>query len=419
MSAVPRLVRSSPWLRGLPREVVVLAMIAFCVALGFGIVAPAIPIFAVSFGVTAFAAGAVVSVFALMRFVSAPGAGAAVNRLGERVVLSAGLIIVAISSLLAGLAGTYSQLVVMRGIGGVGSAMFTVAAMALLLRTTHRDQRGRASSAFQAGFLFGGVTGPALGGLVVGISLRAPFFLYAATLLLATAVALVFLRGTAVSPDDADTVASSDAGSAPATAPGGPTAPNPGFTLVSALANRSYRAALLANLNNGLITFGIRMAIVPLFVTQALGLDPAWVGVGFLISAGFQAAALVPAGRVADRRGRKPALIIGATATLAGMVVLVIGLNSAVYLMAMVLLGIGGAFLGAAPPAMVGDIIGRHPGGTVVSVFQMISDFGAICGPLLAGWLADRAGFHAAFAIGVVTAAALLLSAIRLPRLAR
>ena len=42
---------------------------SFCVALGFGIVGPAIPIFANEFGVTVFWASAVVSVFAFMRLV--------------------------------------------------------------------------------------------------------------------------------------------------------------------------------------------------------------------------------------------------------------------------------------------------------------------------------------------------------------
>ena len=114
--------------RALPPEVAVLTAVAFSVALGFGIVAPAIPLFAKDFGVTNFAASAVISVFALVRFVSAPVAGRLVNRLGERVVLAAGIGIVGISSLLAGLSGSYAQLVVLRGVGGFGSAMFTVSA---------------------------------------------------------------------------------------------------------------------------------------------------------------------------------------------------------------------------------------------------------------------------------------------------
>ncbi|MEK9737008.1 MAG: MFS transporter [Candidatus Nanopelagicales bacterium] len=92
-----------PLLKDLPVEVAVLASIAFFVALGFGIVIPSIPIFAESFGVTALAASAVVSAFALMRFISSPLAGSLTNRLGERRVLATGLAIVAVSSALAGL----------------------------------------------------------------------------------------------------------------------------------------------------------------------------------------------------------------------------------------------------------------------------------------------------------------------------
>ena len=122
----------------------VLVGVNFSVALGFGIVAPAIPLFAKEFGVGNLAAGAVISVFALMRFVSALGAGRLVDRIGERLVLGIGIGIVAVSSLLAGLAQSYGQLVVLRGAGGVGSAMFTVSSVALLLRVVAPEQRARA-----------------------------------------------------------------------------------------------------------------------------------------------------------------------------------------------------------------------------------------------------------------------------------
>ena len=89
-----------PLLKDLPVEVAVLASIAFFVALGFGIVIPSIPIFADSFGVSALAASAVVSAFALMRFVSSPFAGSWTNRFGERNVLAAGAL--PLSTLLGG-----------------------------------------------------------------------------------------------------------------------------------------------------------------------------------------------------------------------------------------------------------------------------------------------------------------------------
>ena len=84
--------------KGMPREVVVLSAVAFCVALGFGIVAPAIPIFAQEFQVSAFWARSVISAFALMRLVGALPAGWLVDRVGERTTLIVGLTIVAVSS---------------------------------------------------------------------------------------------------------------------------------------------------------------------------------------------------------------------------------------------------------------------------------------------------------------------------------
>ena len=56
------------------------------------------------------------------------------------------------------------------------------------------DQRGRATGMWQSGFLVGAIAGPAIGGPLTDISLRAPFFVYAVTLAVAGSIALVFLR---------------------------------------------------------------------------------------------------------------------------------------------------------------------------------------------------------------------------------
>ena len=178
----------------LPRDVVVLGLIAFCVAVGFGVLVPVLPVYARSFGVGNLAVGAVISMFALMRLASSPFCGRLITRFGERAVLSTGIFIVAVSSGLAGISQTYPQLLALRGVGGIGSAMFTVSAMTLLLGSTGPELRGRAAGFFQGGFLIGGMTGPAVGGLLSAISLTAPFFFYAGTLAVAGAVGLALLR---------------------------------------------------------------------------------------------------------------------------------------------------------------------------------------------------------------------------------
>ena len=406
-----RAVRKTPLLSDLPREVAVLASIAFFVALGFGILIPSIPIFASTFGVNAFQAGIVISVFALVRFVTSPLSGVLVNRFGERLVLSSGLFIVAISSLAAGFSQSYGQLVVLRGAGGLGSSMFTVSAMALLLRVVSSDQRGRASSAFQGGFLFGGVAGPAVGGIVVAWSIRAPFFVYAATLMAATLVSLVFLsrvrlleREEMVSAGQATKLEE----------------------LREALKDKAYQAAIGSNFVTGFVVFGLRASIVPLFVVEGLQRGASLSGVGFLVAAGVQAVFLLPAGRMADTRGRRPALLFGTISLALGMTMLALSdLTSNIvgnagmagvflFLLAMGIQGFGGAFMGSAPSALVGDIMGGRKGGVVIATFQMMSDVGAILGPLIAGVLVDAFDFDWAFAVGAALALVPIVLVLRM-----
>lgn len=389
--------RETPLLKGLPREVAVLSAIAFCVALGFGILAPALPVFAREFGVSALQASAVISVFALVRFITSPFAGALVDRLGERTVLATGLLIVSASSFAAGFSQTYVQLLTLRGIGGMGSSMFTVSSMALLLRVVDSDQRGRAAGAFQGGFLLGGVAGPAVGGIVVAWSIRAPFFVYAFTLLAAAAVALIFMARSRLH-DREELVSHGEA--------------NKLEQLRVALRDRAYQAALGTNLVTGFVVFGMRSAAVPLFVTEGMDRGASLTGIGFLVAAAIQAVLLLPAGRMADTEGRRKALLIGTSGLTIGMVVLTLTdvavngvgtqavLATVLFLLAMAIQGFSAAFLGSAPAAVVGDIMGGRKGGIVVATFQMMSDLGAVVGPLVAGFLVDSFDFDWAFAAG-------------------
>ncbi|MBO0817219.1 MAG: MFS transporter, partial [Actinobacteria bacterium] len=185
--------RPSPF-RDLPREVPILTSVSFTVALGFGIVAPGIPGFARHFGVSTAAAASVISAFAVMRVAGALPAGRLVDRFGKRAVMAAGIAVVAVSSVLAGFSGSFVQLIILRGAGGLGSAAFSVAAQALLLSSVPAGHRGRASGLFTGGFLVGGISGPAIGGLIAAWSLRAPFFIYGGMLVIPALIAATVLR---------------------------------------------------------------------------------------------------------------------------------------------------------------------------------------------------------------------------------
>ncbi len=389
----------------LPREVGVLAVVAFVVALGFGIVAPAIPLFARSFGVGTTAVGLAVSAFAFFRFVSAFSGGSLVERLGERAVLAAGLALVAVTTGIAGLATSFPVFLWLRAAGGVGSAMFTVAALALLLRVAPPTARGRAAATYQGGFILGGIVGPAAGGLLTEVSPRLPFFLYAASLLVAGAVALVLLRPSAI-----ERAAAADGS---AVVPGDP---SPGAVpLRSALRSRAYVAALVANLGVGWVLFGVRNSLVPIYVTEELGRSAAWAGAGLLVGSVAQALALLRSGRLADTWGRRPSLLLGTTTGTAALALLVLPPATGVFLLSMATYGLAAALLASVPAALVGDVSPAR-GGRVVAVFQMSADLGAVAGPLVAGWLTDVASYQAAFAASTAVVAAGLVATLALPR---
>ena len=372
-----------------PREVAVLTTVGFFVALGYGMVVPIIPVFAKSFGVSTLAATSVVSVFAAMRLVAATPGGRLVNRFGERQMLWTGLSFVAISTFLAGLSQTFTQLLVLRGMGGLGSVMFSVSSMSLLLRSVEKEKRGRASATYQGGFLLGSLSGPALGGLFVNENIRLPFFFYTVTLVLAIATAYIALpKGLGkASIDNSEST-------------------EPAMLASEAMRQRRYWAALVANFANGFSSFGLRVALIPLFVIEALQGDPRLASFGFFVAAIIQAAFLFPAGRVSDFRSRKAAILIGNAMLTIGLVAIIWQETVATYFIAMALMGGATAFLSSGPSATVGDIVGHRRGGPVVARYQMTNDFGAIIGPLILGALHDSTG---SYAIPFIVALAIVL----------
>jgi MFS family permease len=286
--------------------------------------------------------------------------------------------------------------------------------VSIVLHVASQRVRGRAMSVYRSGFLLGGIVGPGLGGAALGISLRAPFFLYAGTLALASAVALGFLgRQRSSAPDVEGPVEGADTGTAAVPTVEAPSdSPEPGLRDV--LRTVEYQAALVTNLAVGLAVFGLRSALVPLLFVHALHTSNSWVAWAFLVSALVQTALMLPAGRWSDTAGRRPALVTGAFVSAAGLAMLAVGGSVWLAMTAMAVFGAGSAFLGSAPAALVGDVAGRRSG-TVVAVFNMASDLGAVVGPVLAGYLVDHGSFAAAFGLGAVVVALAGLLGLRLP----
>ena len=382
--------------RDLPREISILVFASFFVAVGFGIVMPAIPVFAKSFGVSNAAIGLMVSAFAITRFSSGLISGTLVDRFGERTVFSSGVFMVSFFTLLAGLAQTYHQLLFFRAAGGLGSSMFSVAAGSVIMRSVDDNHRGHALSVYNGAFLFGGIAGPAIGGLLSVISLRAPFFVYSAMLLCSGVVAFFFLKGEKIGKHSSS---KNDL--------------NP-TSISQALKMKPYRIALVLTFIFTWVFFGLRASILPVFVTEQLHSTTTVVGFGFAISAILQGVFILPAGRYSDEKGRRLASVIGVNIGFVGIFFLAISTQVWMFIVSMLIFGLAGAYLSTTPSSIVGDII-KGKGGKVIAIFQMAGDAGMMVGPIVIGWISDLYSYRTAFALSAVIFLIAIYLAYQLP----
>lgn len=375
----------------IPRTIWVLVGAAFIIALGYGLIAPVLPQFAGSFGVSMAAAGAVISIFALARLLGAPGAGRLVDRLGSRPIYLTGLLIVAGATFLVAFVNAYWQILALRFIAGFGSTMFTLSAQALIVRVTHPSIRGRANALYASAFLVGNVVGPIIGAALSFLGFRAPFVIYG----LAVAAAAVAVGGlTQPRP-----------GSEPLPAA------KPKMRVRQAWQTSTYKALLAAGFTNGFVNMGSRVAILPLFAAAVFERGGAAAGLALTAFAFGMAVTLQFSGRLADSLGRRPMVAAG----LATSGVFTALLGGATSFWPLVLLsaaaGIGAGLMSPATQATLADIIGNErSGGTVLSTYQMTQDAGSILAPVLLGAVAEAAGFQAAFGVcGAVCAATLVI----------
>ncbi|MCV7379359.1 MFS transporter [Mycobacterium alsense] len=358
------------------------------IALGYGVVSPVLPSFARTFGVSIGAATFVITIFSLARLCFAPASGQLVRRFGERPTYLYGLLVVALSTAACAFAHSYWQLLVFRALNGVGSTMFFVSAFGLMIRISPPDARGEVAGLFTTSFLLGAIGGPVVGSLTAGWGLGAPFIVYGVVLLGMVVVLYYSLRDSEL------------------TAPGHVT--RTAVTMREALRHRAYRSALLSNFATGWSVFGLRISLVPLFVSDVMGRG---VGITGLILATFAAGnalAVIPSGYVSDRVGRRRLLMVGQATS--GMATIWLGAVSSlpVFLVVACVTGATAGIFMSPLQAAAADILGSEArAGSPVAAVQMMSDVGAIVGSVAVGQIAG----HLTFGLGFVVSGVVLLVA--------
>lgn len=377
--------RAAPANTRLPSSVWILLAATLAIAMGFGLIAPVLPTLAndmareVAPGAVTTATSVVISSFAVLRLLWATPAGSLVGRFGERAIYISGVLVVALSSALIPFAGGYWQLLIFRALGGIGSVMFTVSAMGILFRIAPWHLRGRVSALYGATFMLGNMLGPVLGGSLAEFGVRVPFLSYAAGLVIAAIVIGLFMPAAPL-------------------AAGRGTSAAPPMKLSEAWADGAYRANLAVLFAHGWANMGVRVAVVPVFVSVVVSPSPWVAGVAMALFALGTAVMLPFSSRYADLSGRKPLIVVGVLFAATFTAVLGFAHGYAVVFAICLLSGMGVGIFNPAAQAVVADVVGSdRPAGRVIATTQMATDIGSIIGPIAVGIIIDASGFGIGF----------------------
>jgi MFS transporter, DHA1 family, tetracycline resistance protein len=148
--------------------------------MGWGLIIPVMPkliseLKNVSINEASSYGSVLISAYAITQFIFAPIIGNLSDRFGRRPVLLASLLGFGIDYIILALSPTYGWLFAGRIIAGITGASFTTGA-AYIADISTTETRAKNFGLIGAAFGLGFVIGPALGGLLAGLGIRAPFY---------------------------------------------------------------------------------------------------------------------------------------------------------------------------------------------------------------------------------------------------
>ena len=143
---------------------------------------------------------------------------------------------------------------------------------------------------------------------------------------------------------------------------------------------------------------GMFFNFVPIYLDQQFALSEAQIGLVLGIFGLSMAVTHIPAGRLADRLGRRPLLITAWLMGLAATVLMGFGAALPLFLAGLFLYGLT-AFVSSPMSSYVTAARGNWPVGTALSLTTVAFSSGMALGPVTGGWLGERYGMQTTFLV--------------------
>jgi DHA1 family multidrug resistance protein-like MFS transporter len=348
-----------------------LSLVSALVILGFAVISPVLPQYALSFSVPVALTGWAVSAYALARLLMDLPAGILADRFGRKRNMIAGLLLVIVSSALSGFAPTFAWLVIGRVVQGLGSAFYMTSATAWVAQVSAGEYRGRFMSLY-SGLVFAGTAfGPTIGGYSAAhFGLNGPFFVYGG-------LAVLSLWATALLKEPE---AKTNARRVSLTG------------VKTVLTNGPFLLVTSAVLALFFLRAGVRSTLVPLYASLNLGFSEQEIGLLLTVPAIVTTLVTIPAGWLSDRIGRRTPIRTCLFLSAVSVVLIpLLGTTAGALFAVMAFYGLATGLQGsiAAWPA---DVAPHEQLGTAMGVYRVVGDIGFFFGPITVTYIAGATG---------------------------
>ncbi|MEQ1656862.1 MAG: MFS transporter [Nitrospira sp.] len=344
---------------------------------------PVLALFAEHLGAGPERIGLIVSVSTLTGVLLKLPSGALSDIYGRRFLLRIGVVAFGLPPFLYLFITDLNSLTVLRFVHGLATAIFAPSALATVAEL-YRERRGAALGTYTACTQSGALLGPFIGGYLAHVA-GFDFAFVAAGVCGCIAIVLFYSLHL-----DVATPRVHQKGMRPLLAEMWK-----GFAIVA-----QNRKVLITSATDGakMIANGALMAFLPLY-GLTVGLNPGEVGLLFSVQAGTSFFSKPIMGRVSDRVGRQPLIIIGLLICAATFVCMPHVSIFAGLLLLSAGFGFGEAVVSSSSSAFVADSSEFKTLGAGMGMQGTIGDIGHASGPLLAGILIANMSYAGAFTI--------------------
>src|SRR5690606_17387714 len=367
--------------------------------LGFGIVIPVLPFYALELGATALEVTLLIASFSAMQMAATPIWGRVSDRRGRRPLIIAGLFASAVSYLIFGLATSLTMLLLSRMAAGAAGGTISVA-HAYIADTTKAEEGAQGMGLIGAAAGLGGMLGPAVGGFFSEISLAAPGFV-AAGLCALNGIAAIFLLPESRPADRRSAK------------PAGQTATIRGW--IRTMMSRPL-SLILGVYFLGITSFTALTSLLALFFEARFGIGARDMGLLFALSGGVTVLVRgVVLGRLVRHFGEIATVRTGALSLTMALILIPFlpGFRWAMLVVPLYAFGAGTMFPALA--TLTSFASDADSQGSVLGGSQLIGGLGRVVGPLWAGFLFQTVTTAAPFTVAAVLTGVALLLSLRIP----